>query len=554
MRKIKISVLALAICMFGLFAAGCGKTINFDYNIDFIVDGKTVSTVGTNGDTISMPGNPVKEDYTFEGWFWDDGKWEEPFTLNSIMDQPLQDKNHYKVYAKFKSTVYYTVVFCDSDDKITQEIKYGEETPLRINTFTRENYIFDGWRCGSDTYEDGESVLNLCEAGEEIRLTAKWKYIDPIGYYTITFDSNGGEGAMNDVDARPGSSVFLPYNKFTREYYVFDCWNTDPLGNGQRFSDGAVINEDIAGRDQTVTLYAIWELDSGVYMIENPEDMLSVRNDLGGTYVMTRDLDFDGKILNEFPLATDSAFHGVFDGRGFVIRNLSISQNPSLSRYWQDSLSIFGYNEGTIKNLGIENSEIKGDGYSNGAIFANTNDGLIENCYAKDCTVRVSDNGQTVTITGAGIVAHNFGHINNCYFTGSIYAKITDGVVVGLGGIASLNQYAISNCFSYINIMFEKDGNDADINRMDAIMGFADGDAVKATNNFCMKYENYIYWVPFGTTTGNKITEVSSKYAQDMTNIRNSASFYTNTLGWSDKVWDFSKVSQSLLPTLIKKG
>ena len=169
MRKIKISVLALAICMFGLFAAGCGKTINFDYNIDFIVDGKTVSTVGTNGDTISMPGNPVKEDYTFEGWFWDDGKWEEPFTLNSIMDQPLQDKNHYKVYAKFKSTVYYTVVFCDSDDKITQEIKYGEETPLRRNTFTRENYIFDGWRCGSDTYEDGESVLNLCEAGEEIR-------------------------------------------------------------------------------------------------------------------------------------------------------------------------------------------------------------------------------------------------------------------------------------------------------------------------------------------------------------------------------------------------
>ena len=77
------------------------------------------------------------------------------------------------------------------------------------------------------TYEDGESVLNLCDAGEEIRLTAKWKYIDPIGYYTIMFDSNGGEGAMNDVDARPGSSVFLPYNNRrrsgrSRRYSLFE--------------------------------------------------------------------------------------------------------------------------------------------------------------------------------------------------------------------------------------------------------------------------------------------------------------------------------------------
>ena len=72
-----------------------------------------------------MPKNPVKEDYAFDGWYWDEGEWNDKFTLNSILDQPLEDKNHYKVYAKFKSTVYYTVIFVDNftDEGIPQQIK-----------------------------------------------------------------------------------------------------------------------------------------------------------------------------------------------------------------------------------------------------------------------------------------------------------------------------------------------------------------------------------------------------------------------------------------------
>jgi hypothetical protein len=91
MNKIKVLILLVLSC---LLASACTIGIEFDYNIDFVVDGEVIATVGTNGDKIAMPKNPTKENYTFDGWFWDEGKWNEKFTLNSILDQPLQDENH----------------------------------------------------------------------------------------------------------------------------------------------------------------------------------------------------------------------------------------------------------------------------------------------------------------------------------------------------------------------------------------------------------------------------------------------------------------------------
>lgn len=97
MKKIKFLILTLLTCLLSLFAVACNQTIEFDYNIDFVVDGEVVATIGTDGDKIAMPKNPTKENYTFDGWYWDEGEWDDEFTLNSILDQSLQEENHYKV-------------------------------------------------------------------------------------------------------------------------------------------------------------------------------------------------------------------------------------------------------------------------------------------------------------------------------------------------------------------------------------------------------------------------------------------------------------------------
>ena len=90
-----VFVLTVAITL-GL--ASCGKDVEF--NVNFIVDGEVYATVGTSGEeTIKIPENPTKDGYIFDGWYWDNGTWQKPFTANSLLDAPLSE--NISVYAKW---------------------------------------------------------------------------------------------------------------------------------------------------------------------------------------------------------------------------------------------------------------------------------------------------------------------------------------------------------------------------------------------------------------------------------------------------------------------
>ncbi len=315
MKKLRFLILTILTCLLGLFAVACNQTIDFDYNIDFVVDGEVIATVGTNGDKIAMPQNPTKENYTFDGWYWDDGEWDDKFTLNSILDQPLQEKNHYKVYAKFKSSVYYTVIFDNGDEAITQQIKYGERTALRLNTFPAPgNYVFKGWaNVALDiAFEDGEEVLDICAVGETVHLYPQWEYVAPpidYGNYTIVFDANGGVGEMPSQTIPCNESVALSANTFTREYYDFLGWSYYKEGDVVHYQDKETVFY-LASKGQTLTLYANWKTSENVYLLDEPDDLLKVKENPNGIYVLQNDLN--GIRLSLQPFATaDAPFNGI---------------------------------------------------------------------------------------------------------------------------------------------------------------------------------------------------------------------------------------------------
>ena len=101
MKKFLIALIVI----FSLFAMSACK-ISVKYNVDFYVDGALYATVGTDGDVLTMPNDPEKEGYSFEGWFWDETSREKPFTLASLLDQPLSEENRYSVYAQFSEIDY----------------------------------------------------------------------------------------------------------------------------------------------------------------------------------------------------------------------------------------------------------------------------------------------------------------------------------------------------------------------------------------------------------------------------------------------------------------
>ena len=97
MKKL-VAILLVMLSIVGL--SSCLGGVEFELN--FVVDGEIYDTVTTNGkEIVKIPNNPAKEDYTFDGWYWDKGEWNKPFTANSLLDAPLS--SNMSVYAKWKA-------------------------------------------------------------------------------------------------------------------------------------------------------------------------------------------------------------------------------------------------------------------------------------------------------------------------------------------------------------------------------------------------------------------------------------------------------------------
>ncbi len=267
-KKFLMVLLTIFVFCIGIAFSACGK-VDFKYTIDFVVDGEVIASVGTDSETIAMPKNPTKEGYSFDGWYWDEGKWYQEFTLASIAEQPLQEENNFKVYAKWKSTEFYFVQFSagsGNGEMQEQKIPVGELTALTKNTFTaRKGYVFDGWEYQSNRYDDGEKVLDICEAGETITLYAQWRE----AYYTIKYDANGGTGTMTDRRRQIGYDLCE-----NRPYFEpptgkeFNSWNTKADGTG--LSVPAYTDIPISTKEgDIITLYAIWSFAETTFYFDS---------------------------------------------------------------------------------------------------------------------------------------------------------------------------------------------------------------------------------------------------------------------------------------------
>ena len=178
------------------------------------------------------------------------------------------------------------------------------------------------------------------------------------------------------------------------------------------------------------------------YLISNKTHLNNVRNHRSSHFKMVADIVFTeadfaekGDYYNNGqgwqPIGTDDVtpFIGVFDGNGHIIKGLYVNILKT-NKYIYAGL--FGYNEGTIKNLGMLDGSVSATAPSAPSSF-----------YA------------------GGIAGWNYGTISNCYNTGSASASVSSFYTPSssssssyAGGIAGYNREGgtISNCY-YLDII-----------------------------------------------------------------------------------------------------
>jgi filamentous hemagglutinin family protein len=156
-------------------------------------------------------------------------------------------------------------------------------------------------------------------------------------------------------------------------------------------------------------------------IVLNATQLQNINNALGKNYALGNSIDLSS-IANFNPLGNNgSYFSGTFDGLNFTLSNLTINRSS------MEAVGLFGYNLGTIRNIGVIGGSVTG--YSNVGGLAGLNIGIISNSYT---TSAASGLAQVGGLVGINI---NGGIISNAYATGAVSAATEYGYAGGLVGV-----------------------------------------------------------------------------------------------------------------------
>ena len=215
-----------------------------EYTITFYIDGDVADTIETSGnESLALPSAPKRDDYTFEGWLFDNGIWQDELTADTYADKTLtKDVSVYAYYKKIEEPepeppAEYTVTF-----------DAGHGTPIAPMTTSRidkepqtvrDGYTFAGW------YKDSgfsDKVTFPYEVTKAQTLYAKWEK----NTYTVRFELNGGTG-VSDMTVSEIQTEPVP----TRNGYTFAGWYKD-----SGLTEKVTFPYEVT---KAQTLYAKWE-------------------------------------------------------------------------------------------------------------------------------------------------------------------------------------------------------------------------------------------------------------------------------------------------------
>ena len=180
-----------------------------------------------------------------------------------------------------------------------------------------------------------------------------------------------------------------------------------------------------------------WE---GYTAISNYSQLRAIEDNLSGKYYLTADIAFasDGVGGGRSPIGDiEHPFRGVFDGNGHTISGL---HDPTIgATHMPEYNGLFGVAEyATIRNVTVANSHFEGNigGARVGAILGYGFNGcLIENCHAKNCSIRVDISGwkgdYSNALTIAGGVTGSNGYAGARIIRCSSDSRITINVEAG---------------------------------------------------------------------------------------------------------------------------
>ena len=243
-------IIGLAVSvLLALFLVACADMnvkMKVSFDINHGEDSVTVYKL-RNPQEFSMPSDPVRENYTFDGWYLDNGKWEKPFTVQSLLDLPISENVELKVYAKWLGNSHTVHLDCSHADASLDSVavRYGDTYRLPVPTWGQECFL--GWQANDVQLTDATGAsLSPFAFSHDVTLSPIWK----AGRVTLTL--NSGTGATEQISAWQGEPIrTLPTPE--RSDHLFLGWFTQPNGEGTK-----ITADTVSAFTEDTSLHAHW--------------------------------------------------------------------------------------------------------------------------------------------------------------------------------------------------------------------------------------------------------------------------------------------------------
>jgi len=392
------------------------------------------------------------------------------------------------LYARFSLNVYMVKFALNGGVNYTdfpmQSVEHGGTAEEPLDIPYRPDCVFLYWALDSDLTEEYDWYALVTD---DITLVAVWQD----NSYTVTLKWRDGTGRRDYVTAVYGAP--MPYTAApTRDGYYFGGYFDAKHGGGTKYYGAGMNSVQNYNTEGDITLYAYW-IDAGSvvfwdgsvalgfaagdgsesdpYQISNGAELAYLAQEVGSGSYWSWDLYFiltNNIYLNDTydwenwgsyedasdalnaginswtPIGTDDyytydkAFMGYFDGCGFAVFGIYINSD-------EDYRGLFGYSEGSIRNVIVVQSYIKGGSYVGGIagygyeIYGCVNAGNISGSLLYD-----EYDGPYYGFYIGGIAGSAY-RIIDCHNSGNIDGNLYVGGIAGCGD-------EIYGCYNYGSI------------------------------------------------------------------------------------------------------
>jgi uncharacterized repeat protein (TIGR02543 family) len=255
--------------------------------------GTTVSdSEFVSGGTVTLPANPTRAGYTFDGWFTAQTGGTK---YGSTSTPPDGNLVVHAQWTQISANTVFSVTYQEHGGTTVADATFvsGGTVTLPADP-TRAGYTFDGWFTEETDGTKYNSTFSPTD--ENVVVHAQWTQIP----FSVTFEEHGGTTVPNETFVS-GGSVTLPADP-TRAGYTFNGWFTAQTG-------GTKYNSSFSPADGNLVVHAQWtQIPSNSFAVTFEEH--------GGTTVSDATFVSGGSVtLPADPTRAGYTFNGWFSAQ-----------------------------------------------------------------------------------------------------------------------------------------------------------------------------------------------------------------------------------------------